>query len=93
MTFYQTFGISACPGGFTALDGDVPGSGLIGYYNASVEKCSGDCNDYQNITIDGIKECSGFEHSESKDSCKLLAQLKPNATKYQDYQFCSHTGE
>ena len=94
MIFQQTLCISACPDGFTAFDGDIPGPGLKGYYNASVQKCSNDCNDYWNTTFTGINDCNGFEHSANKSSCKLVTQPKPtNNTKYQDFQFCSRFGE
>ena len=53
-----------CPDGFTALEGDIPGQGLTEYYNASLETCSDDCNDYQNVTIDEMNNCHSFEHSE-----------------------------
>ena len=99
---YEPFCILACPGGFTAIEGHIYGKGLTGYYNASAQRCSEDCNNYLNVTIkDEMRDCHGFchgchgfVHSESGQSCKLVSQRQPNANKtIKDFQFCSKFGK
>ena len=71
---------SVCPVGYLAMNGDVPGTGLLGGYSASLDKCKNDC--------DGRSNCNSFMHSTSSDQCVLYEELTPTSPKYLDYQFC-----
>ena len=85
MKFYQTFFVSICPGEFSSREGYIPGLGLNGTYEASLDECSNDCI--------AINECSAFEHSDTQQNCTLLSQLTPTQSKYQDFEFCSLLGK
>ena len=75
----------ACPDRFEAFDGDVRGGGLTGGYDASIQKCADDCT--------ARSDCNGFVHSEDQQSCKLVNEKQPTASKWQDFQFCSKIGK
>ena len=63
------------------MNGDVPGAGLTGEYDSSLQNCAEDCNARTN--------CNGFAHSKTNHSCKLVEQKQPTAPRHGDYQFCS----
>ena len=63
------------------MEGDVSGGGLTGGYSATLVKCKNDC--------DSRHDCHAFEHSSSKDECKLLAESINQQEHWGDLQFCS----
>ena len=76
----MTHVILVCPPGYLAMSWDVEGGGLIGGYSASLDMCKNDCDDRS--------DCKAFEHSTTKQRCKLLGGTAPTTSTYQDYQFC-----
>ena len=74
----------ACPPGFIAYDGDIPGTGLFSEYIASFDKCAHDCKE--------ASGCGSFSHSLIHNGCKLMYGFRPTGPKSGDYQFCSNLG-
>ena len=74
----------ACPPGFIAYDGDIPGPGLFSEYIANLDKCAHDCKK--------ALGCESFSHSLTHNGCKLMYGSRPTGPKSGDYQFCSNLG-
>ena len=67
------------------MDGSAPGNGLVGWYEASLQKCTADCNNN--------KDCNSFayRHMENQQ-CKLMKDVTPTQENYSpnhDFQFCA----
>ena len=73
--------VSQCPVGYTSKDGNVPGPGLKGLLNASIEECKDNCDESTN--------CKSFIYSLKSGKCKLVDKVDPKDKKIDDYQFCS----
>ena len=78
--------MSQCGEGFYNVTGDVTGWGTIHGKGGGqlVQNCSA-CADL----CRGFAECRSYECSPTTLKCSLNTVAKPNASAFQDYQFCS----
>ena len=76
-----------CPRGYTLKEGDIPGWGQLGS-NPTIEStilgCSNRCNDESS--------CCSFEYSPTTKKCNLNRECQPTVSVYQDYAFCTKSG-